>query len=152
MPGESVIYPQNRVDICWNETEVYTEINRRLMITTKAMSCVCAFSYVVESEFHLTITLDFLTAYIWAYFRFIITARKRSLGQGNIFTPVCHSVHRGGSTWPGTPPGTRYTPPDQVHPPRTRYTPQTRYNPPGPGTPRVNSNFFNSNFFNSIFF
>ena len=26
------------------------------------------------------------------------TARKRSLGQGNIFTPVCHSVHRGGST------------------------------------------------------
>ena len=25
----------------------------------------------------------------------IITARKRSLGQGNIFTPVCHSVHRG---------------------------------------------------------
>ena len=27
---------------------------------------------------------------------FIFTARKRSLGQGNIFTPVCHSVHRGG--------------------------------------------------------
>ena len=26
----------------------------------------------------------------------MITARKRSLGQGNIFTPVCHSVHRGG--------------------------------------------------------
>ena len=26
----------------------------------------------------------------------VITARKRSLGQGNIFTPVCHSVHRGG--------------------------------------------------------
>ena len=25
-----------------------------------------------------------------------ITARKRSLGQGNIFTPVCHSVHGGG--------------------------------------------------------
>ena len=24
----------------------------------------------------------------------VITARKRSLGQGNIFTPVCHSVHR----------------------------------------------------------
>ena len=27
----------------------------------------------------------------------IFTARKRSLGQGNICTPVCHSVHRGGS-------------------------------------------------------
>ena len=26
----------------------------------------------------------------------VFTARKRSLGQGNIFTPVCHSVHRGG--------------------------------------------------------
>ena len=25
----------------------------------------------------------------------LVTARKRSLGQGNIFTPVCHSVHRG---------------------------------------------------------
>ena len=28
----------------------------------------------------------------------LITARKRSLGQGNIFTPVCHSVHRGGGS------------------------------------------------------
>ena len=26
----------------------------------------------------------------------LVTTRKRSLGQGNIFTPVCHSVHRGG--------------------------------------------------------
>ena len=25
-----------------------------------------------------------------------VTARKRSLGQDNVFTPVCHSVHRGG--------------------------------------------------------
>ena len=39
---------------------------------------------------NLTIVLksDQLTCYL-------ITARKRSLGQGNIFTPVCHSVHRG---------------------------------------------------------
>ena len=28
----------------------------------------------------------------------IVTARKRNLGQGNIFTPVCHSVHRGGGS------------------------------------------------------
>ena len=27
-------------------------------------------------------------------FRDIFTARKWSLGQGNVFTPVCHSVHR----------------------------------------------------------
>ena len=24
---------------------------------------------------------------------FLTTARKRSLGQGNVLTPVCHSVH-----------------------------------------------------------
>ena len=40
----------------------------------------------------------------------LITARKRSLGQGNIFAPVCHSVHGGGGVpQAGTPPG-------QVHP------------------------------------
>ena len=59
--------------------------------------------------------------------RDIITTRKQSLGQGNIFAPVCHSVHRGEylgrynpPPWAGTPPG-RYTP-RQVHPPG-RYTP-----------------------------
>ena len=30
----------------------------------------------------------------------IITAHKRSLGQGNIFTSICHSVHRG-HAWQG---------------------------------------------------
>ena len=63
----------------------------------------------------------------------LITARKRSLGQGNIFTPVCHSVHRGeylGRCIPG--PG---TPPRQVYPsgpgtpPRTRYTPRQVHPP-----------------------
>ena len=29
------------------------------------------------------------------YVFFVITVHKRSLGQGNVFTPVCHSVHRG---------------------------------------------------------
>ena len=62
----------------------------------------------------------------------VITARKRSLGQGNIFASVCHSVHRGGA--PGqvhtrytpqnqVPPRTPPTPWDQVHSPRNRYTP-----------------------------
>ena len=35
---------------------------------------------------------------------------KRSFGQGNIFTPVCHSVHRGG-VWQGDPPGWMENPP-----------------------------------------
>ena len=40
-----------------------------------------------------------------ALFVYIFTARKRSFGQGNIFTPVCHSVHRGGMH--GCPGGVR---------------------------------------------
>ena len=101
----------------------------------------------------------------------LTTARKRSLGQGNIFTPVCHSVHRGGSTPPGQvhPPGPG-TPPGQVHPPRDQVhtplgpgtSPRDRVHPPGPGTPPwdqvhtplgpgtppgVNSNFFKFKFF-----
>ena len=63
-----------------------------------------------------------------------------SLFTGNIFTPVCHSVHRGGGVLPQcmlgyppgsdttTPPWTRQTPPIRHHPPRTRQT-----TPPGPG-------------------
>ena len=43
----------------------------------------------------------------------IITDRKRSLGQGNIFAPVCHSVHRVGSTWAGTPRAGTPPPPQQ---------------------------------------
>ena len=31
----------------------------------------------------------------------LITARKRSFGQGNIFAPVCHSVHRRRVPGPG---------------------------------------------------
>ena len=35
----------------------------------------------------------------------VVTARKRSLGQGGVFTPVCHSVHREGLHPGGLPPG-----------------------------------------------
>ena len=57
---------------------------------------------------------------------------KRSFGQGNIFTPVCHSVHRGGeylTRYQVHPPGTRYIPPEPGTPP------QDQVHPPGPGTP-----------------
>ena len=74
--------------------------------------------------------------------KYFFTARKRSLGQGNIFAPVCHSVQGGGGVpgqvhphplactpspgqvhprWACAPPGS-YTPPGQVHP-LGRYTP-----------------------------
>ena len=65
--------------------------------------------------------------------KFIFTAHKRSLWQGNIFAPVCHSVHRGGYLGRYTP--SRYTPwvgtpLAGIHPPG-RYTPSGRYSPPG---------------------
>ena len=57
----------------------------------------------------------------------VFIARKRSLGQCNIFAPVCHSVHRGGiclgACWE-TPPGGD---PSEEAPPRRR--------PPRGGTP-----------------
>ena len=71
----------------------------------------------------------------------LFTARKRSLGQGNIFRSVCQEFCSQGGVPGRVPPGTRYTPWDQVHPPRTRYTPQDQVHPQdqahplGPGTP-----------------
>ena len=56
---------------------------------------------------------------------------QRSCGQGNIFTPVCHSVHRGGgsaSVHAGIPP-----PPRDQTPPRADTSP--RADPPGPDPP-----------------
>ena len=80
------------------------------------------------------------------------------LGQGYVFTGVCHSVNRGGvpdqvnPPRPGTPqppPDQAHPPPDQAHhppldqahhtPPRTRHTtpPDQAHHthPPRPGTP-----------------
>ena len=49
---------------------------------------------------------------------------QRSCGQGNIFAPVCHSVHSGGlclgACWDTTPP-----PPEQTHTPWSRHPPDT---------------------------
>ena len=89
----------------------------------------------------------------WYFSCFIVTVTywcfyqpQWSCGQGNIFTPVCHSVHRGGWWYPtrhwGRPPQTRHTttPLDQTPPwpdtPWTRHTtPQTIHSPPGPDPP-----------------
>ena len=70
---------------------------------------------------------------------FIITARKRSLGQGNIFRSACQEFcPQGGGTLAGTPPGpgtppwagpppqTMYTPPDQVHTPQDQVPPRVQ--------------------------
>ena len=59
----------------------------------------------------------------WTFYR-----QQRSCGQGNNFTPVCHSFcSQGGvclsACWDTTPPGTRYTPLGSGTPPGTKYTP-----------------------------
>ena len=46
---------------------------------------------------------------------------QRSCDQGNIFAPVCHSVHGGGgstSVHAGIPPPQKQTPPRSRHPPK----------------------------------
>ena len=81
-----------------------------------------------------------------SYWNALLLPAATKLGQGNIFTPVCHSVNGGYLVWSlGGVPGlvlggcTWQTPQDQVHPPGTRYIPgpgttRTRH-PLGPGTP-----------------
>ena len=65
---------------------------------------------------------------------------QRSCGQGNIFTPVCHSVHGGGggvclsTCWDTTP--QEQTSPGADTPPETRYTSLPGLStPPGKQTP-----------------
>ena len=70
---------------------------------------------------------------------------QRSCGQGNIFTPVCHSVHRGVSSRENSPArepprSARENPPclPGRTPPRTRQTTpplDQADHPPGPGRP-----------------
>ena len=71
---------------------------------------------------------------------------QRSCGQGNIFAPVCHYVHRGEGVVShkvlrqrqnplprqGTPPQSRPPPGPDTHPPEPDTTPPTRHSPPPP--------------------
>ena len=79
----------------------------------------------------------------------IITAQKRSLGQGSIFTSVCQEFCSQGREYLGRytplpgryppPPhtGTRYTP--RAGNPRTRHTPRDQVHPPDTGEIRATS-------------
>ena len=78
--------------------------------------------------------------HIKARIRCVVNYRpKRSFGQGNIFTPVCHSVHGGGSGketsphgWMENPPGWKENPPPAGWraPPGRRTPPGWMENPP----------------------
>ena len=65
----------------------------------------------------------------------LIIARKRSLGQGNIFTPFCTFLHLFYTCLPQCMLG--YHPPGADTPPRTRHPPGSRR--PGVDTPREQS-------------
>ena len=64
---------------------------------------------------------------------------QRSCSQGNVFTPVCHSVHRGvraSSQEARLPPGKHAPPPRSTHPPRKHVPPSPgKHAPPGKHTP-----------------
>ena len=60
----------------------------------------------------------------------IFTARKGSLGQGNVFTPVCHSVHRGEGSLPTPLPRCR---PPWMQTPLGWVDPSLDADPPGVG-------------------
>ena len=76
--------------------------------------------------------------YLWFYWTFY--RPKRSFGQGNIFTPVCHSVHRGGGVLLARPPPAWRTPPGwrtpwHGEPPQDGEPPHLDGDPPGWRTP-----------------
>ena len=85
---------------------------------------------------HIAHNNDIRTSFFWPS---VFTARKRSLGQGNIFTPVCHSVHGGGLSQcmlgchppprADTPPPLAADTPRQQTPPRAD-TPREQTPPP----------------------
>ena len=73
--------------------------------------------------------------------KYFVTARKRSLGQGNIFASVCHSVHRGwgvclSACWDTYPhPRREQTPPWEQTPPPSSRPPWGQTPSPGADTP-----------------
>ena len=98
--------------------------------------------FILHWEIHFFLSLpQFL---LWSvpvvvpfYFSFVT---GRNCGQGNIFTPVCHSVHRGG-VLPQCMLGYHPPPRDQADTPppgsetTTPHPPGTRQTPTGPGIP-----------------
>ena len=101
----------------------YIAFCERLMLCKKILKLVS-----IVSEWQTIAEISFATpASVYSPF-FLSYYRPQTKFAKVMFLHVsCHSVHRVRSTWQvnppaGTPPRTRYNPPDQVH-------------PPGPGTP-----------------
>ena len=69
-----------------------------------------------NKEIHFVLFTSTFCKLLKQMLKAIFTARKRSLGKGNVFSSVCRSVHggRGGSAWGDLPPG--ILPPGVLHP------------------------------------
>ena len=138
-PEVRTVAPKNRLDTCRNQFARYLHI----CLHNKQRNLSSLFIRLHRTSMRRTRQLDFLLSYY---------RPKRSFGQGNIFTPVCHSVHReGGSgkenpprpdTPPnGEPPWTRPdTPPDGEPPPQTRHPPDGEPPPRPDQTPSLMEN------------
>ena len=64
-----------------------------------------------------------INLFCWFYlFIYLPTLRKR-----NVFSRVCHSVHRGEGVWVDTTPGQTDTPPPGSHPQTDTYPPADGY-------------------------
>ena len=88
---------------------------------------------ILESDFHPIPNAKYSINH------FLVTARKRSLGQGNIFSSVCQEFcSQGGvclsACWDTTPPQ-KQTPPRCRHPPPKKQTPPQKQTPHRADTP-----------------
>ena len=87
-------------------------------IQIKWLETVNKFLRMWSYSFLKTSFLKLYSSAFYYYISDICYRPQRSCGQGNIFTPVCHSVHGGvcpSACWDTTPPGAD-TPPDQTPP------------------------------------
>ena len=97
--------------------------------------CTGSTSVDIRVPLHLSIAIE--TPFNTCFRKYkgklnIFTVRKRSLGQGNIFSSVCQEFCIRGLGVPGKlPPFGQVHPPGQVHTP-SRYTPALGRNPPTP--------------------
>ena len=83
--------PQNRLQLAF--TLVLTTVAFKFVVN-QSLPRISYLTYLVFSH-------EFGELFSWflVSFCYVFTTRKRSLGQGNVFTPVCHSVHGGRGGW-----------------------------------------------------
>ena len=119
---------------------VYVKTNYSLVLIkpTWRLQLVCTWSHNaspnVTSLKELTARPILCSTFIVWLFAWQLLPPATKLGQGYVFTGVCHSVNRGGSAHTPFPPGSRHPLLVQTPPPRSR-PPRADTPPPGADTP-----------------